>query len=145
MDKRVLLIGLVVLLTGINACKTARTLKTGNATTAQEHNSMNSLDWAGVYKGILPCADCEGIQTMIKLNKDLTYVMETRYLGKSPAIKQLKGTFRFNLQGNTINLDNVDKNARPSSYAVGENTLTQLDMKEGRIMGELAGKYILRK
>ena len=27
------------------------------------HNAQNSLDWAGDYQGILPCADCEGINT----------------------------------------------------------------------------------
>ena len=35
------------------------------------HNSLNSLDWEGTYSGILPCADCAGIQTLIKLNKNL--------------------------------------------------------------------------
>jgi uncharacterized lipoprotein NlpE involved in copper resistance len=46
------------------------------------HNSRNSLDWAGVYKGTLPCADCEGIQEEIRLNDDLTYEMVSTYLGK---------------------------------------------------------------
>ena len=27
-----------------------------------DHNSQNSLDWSGTYKGIIPCADCEGIR-----------------------------------------------------------------------------------
>ena len=36
------------------------------------HNSQNSLDWAGVYQGILPCADCEGFDTVITLNWDET-------------------------------------------------------------------------
>jgi copper homeostasis protein (lipoprotein) len=43
---------------------------------------MTSIDWAGNYQGILPCADCEGIKTQILLNKDLSYVLETQYLGK---------------------------------------------------------------
>ena len=25
-------------------------------------NAANSLDWAGKYEGVLPCADCEGIK-----------------------------------------------------------------------------------
>ena len=24
------------------------------------HSSQNALDWAGVYEGVLPCADCPG-------------------------------------------------------------------------------------
>ena len=34
------------------------------------HNAENSLDIAGVYKGVLPCADCEGIETTIVLKDD---------------------------------------------------------------------------
>ena len=30
-----------------------------------EHNAKNSLDYIGMYKGILPCADCEGIETFL--------------------------------------------------------------------------------
>ena len=38
----------------------------------KEHNSMNSLDWAGKYEGTLPCADCEGIKYIVELKKDGT-------------------------------------------------------------------------
>jgi copper homeostasis protein (lipoprotein) len=57
---------------------------------------MTSIDWAGIYQGILPCADCEGIKTQIVLNKDLSYVLETQYLGKDEKIFQAKGTFKWN-------------------------------------------------
>jgi len=46
-------------------------------------NSLNSLDWPGIYRGVLPCADCEGIETEIKINADLTYVISSTYLGKN--------------------------------------------------------------
>ena len=46
-----------------------------------QHNSRNSLDWDGIYSGILPCADCEGIKTDIQLHKDGTYRMARKYLG----------------------------------------------------------------
>ena len=32
-------------------------------TVSASDNSQNSLDWEGTYKGIIPCADCEGIKT----------------------------------------------------------------------------------
>lgn len=51
-------------------------------TTIDSHNSQNSLDWQVTYKGITPCADCEGIETEVVLNKDLTYLIKTKYLGK---------------------------------------------------------------
>ncbi|GGD94473.1 copper resistance protein NlpE [Planktosalinus lacus] len=35
--------------------------------------SENSLDWHGTYQGILPCADCEGIQTEVTLHDNNTH------------------------------------------------------------------------
>nr|WP_250850238.1 copper resistance protein NlpE N-terminal domain-containing protein [Acinetobacter sp. ANC 5378] len=30
-----------------------------------------SLDWAGEYKGVFPCADCEGIETDLELKSNV--------------------------------------------------------------------------
>ena len=46
------------------------------------HTTENALDWNGTYKGILPCADCEGIKTELELNSDKTYEIKETYLGK---------------------------------------------------------------
>jgi heat shock protein HslJ len=104
-------------------------------------NSMNALDWDGTYQGILPCADCEGIQTQITLNKDLSYVLETRYNGKDEKVFQTKGTFNWGINGSKITLDNSEK----QSYLVGENMLFHLDKNGNRITGDLANKYVLGK
>ena len=114
-----------------------------SSTVSDEHNSQNSLDYLGMYKGVLPCADCNGISTNIILNKDLSYEIITVYLGKREIIHREKGTFTWNKEGNTIILNEI-KNA-PNQYFVGENTLIQLDMEGKRITGELANKYVLVK
>ncbi|WP_111307838.1 copper resistance protein NlpE N-terminal domain-containing protein [Confluentibacter sediminis] len=31
-------------------------------------STKQSVDWAGSYEGILPCADCKGIKTLIVFN-----------------------------------------------------------------------------
>lgn len=111
------------------------------ATTAD--NSMNSLDWDGMYKGVTPCADCEGIETSLTLNKDNSYVLTTKYLGKSTKTNETKGTFSWNAEGNTIILSTITDG--PNQFFVGENQLTQLDMSGKKITGTLAEKYILRK
>ena len=109
-----------------------------------EHNSQNSLDWEGVYKGVLPCADCEGIQTEIVLNSDLTFVKKSKYLGKKDfnAIDE-KGSFTWNKDGSIVTLTGV--NEGPHQYKVGENTLTQLDIEGKIISGDMAQNYILNK
>jgi len=114
-----------------------------SSTVSDEHNSQNSLDYLGMYKGVLPCADCNGISTNIILNKDLSYEIITVYLGKREKIHREKGTFTWNKEGNTIILNEI-KNA-PNQYFVGENTLIQLDMEGKRITGELANNYVLVK
>ncbi len=111
---------------------------------ADSHNSQNSLDWQGTYKGITPCADCEGIETDITLNTDLTFVIKTKYLGKGDGkIFEEKGVFSWDKTGGIIYLDGL-KN-RPNQYKVEENQLIQLDMEGHVISGSLAEKYILKK
>lgn len=107
------------------------------------HNAVSSLDWAGTYKGILPCADCEGIATELTLTQDLTYTLSTTYLGKGGNSTNSKGKFNWDAAGSTITLDSLRN--RPSQYFVGENYLRQLDMTGHKIAGDLADKYILTK
>lgn len=107
------------------------------------HNAQNSLDVAGTYKGILPCADCEGIATTLSINADKTYEMSVEYMGKKDKLgSSSKGNYRWN-DGNVLVLDEI-KNA-PSMYKAGENTLTQLDIDGKQITGANAAKYVLAK
>lgn len=116
---------------------------TGCSTKSQPHASRGSLDWAGAYSGVLPCADCEGIQTVMTINPDQSFVLASTYLGRDNATFEERGTFAWNEDGSTIILQTTPD--RPSRYLVGENTLTMLDMDGELIPGELAAHYVLRK
>lgn len=109
------------------------------------HTSQNALDWQGVYTGILPCADCEGIQTTLILREGLNYTLETTYLGKAAETKTRSGTFGWNASGHVITLENVDETTFPAYYAVGENHVTQLDLDGKKIEGALSERYKLNK
>ena len=37
------------------------------------HNAETSLDYRGTYRGVLPAADCPGIETTLTLKPDGTY------------------------------------------------------------------------
>jgi copper homeostasis protein (lipoprotein) len=107
-------------------------------------NSMTSLDWNGTYKGVVPCADCEGIETVITLNLDKTYALGTKYLGKKDVKSYVKtGNFEWSADGGSVTLKGISNG--PSQYKVGENKLFQLDMQGKMIEGALASKYILTK
>ena len=135
----------LIILVGISVLHYCKSPSKGNVPVIGDttHTSKTSLDWDGVYRGILPCADCEGIETTITLSKDAHYTLATKYLGKSDSVYEISGKFSWGEQGNMIRLSGGSSN--PPTYFVGENTLTQLDQDGKRITGELAGKYILRK
>lgn len=60
------------------SCKTS-SKNSENNSQAAGHNSMNSLDWDGIYRGVFPCADCAGMQITITLNKDLSHISKDSY------------------------------------------------------------------
>jgi len=112
--------------------------------TDNAHNANNSLTWNGMYKGVVPCADCEGIETLLVLNTDNTYLLRTNYIGKPDAQAIEKtGAITWNAEGNTVILGGIEN--APNQYFVGENKVIQLDMTGQRITGQLADKYILTK
>jgi uncharacterized lipoprotein NlpE involved in copper resistance len=107
-----------------------------------EHNSRNSLDWNGIYHGTLPCADCEGIHTIIELNQDNTYKLTQEYLNKNTKTEET-GNFNWSNDGGTISFKTKDNSK--FSYKVGEGRLIQLDQEGKEITGALAENYILKK
>ncbi len=113
---------------------------------AAADNSRTSLDWDGIYTGTLPCADCEGIKTMIWLKNDETYVAKTKYLGKSDEVFTQTGNLNWNEAGSKITLQvNEEGDQIARTYQVGENVLFHLDNDGNRITGDMADKYRLTK
>ncbi|AVZ85392.1 copper resistance protein NlpE [Acinetobacter sp. WCHA45] len=108
------------------------------------HTTENALDWNGTYKGILPCADCEGIKTELELNSDKTYEIKETYLGKGDGKRfESKGSFQFDNKNSSI--IELDKAGDSRKYFVAEGYLKALDMDGKEITGDLADKYQLKK
>ena len=128
MKKIIVLLCIVV--TMVSACNTGKrgsnTQTNGTEVADPAHNSRNSLDWAGVYKGTLPCADCEGIEVEIRLNEDLTYERVMTYLGKDDNRFSDNGRFEWDENGARARLINTSETA-DSWFKVGENRLFVLD------------------
>ena len=131
---------------GTDTIATMKMATDSNVITAaidSSHTAQNSLDWQGIYKGVLPCADCEGIETEIMLHADSSYMISTKYLGKKDKAA-IKGDGKFIwVDGFHIQLQGI-KNA-PSTYFVSENRITQMDMAGKKIEGASAEKYVLNK
>ena len=92
------------------------------------HNSRNSLDWAGTYEGVLPCADYPGTKTRLTLNGDGSYRLLTKVQGSQNAEKSVSGVFTWQLSGNAITLD--ERGGR-KQFSVGEGRLTLLRPEGG--------------
>ena len=105
------------------------------------HNARNSLDWAGSYQGMLPCADCEAINTTLTLYSDGRYQLQQLYVGKSTQPFVQQGQFSWNPAGSTVVLDGDTS----QQFFVAENQLFMLDQQGNRIEGELAARYRLAK
>ena len=88
------------------------------------HNSNNSLDWAGDYSGVSPCADCPGIKTDITLANDNTYSLQEQYLEKEKTSRTFKGQFSWDETGSVITLD---ADGDHHKFKVMEGKLRMLD------------------
>lgn len=149
MKKSIILLCIMVAV--LSACNTGR--RGSNAQTNETevgnpaHNSRNSLDWAGVYKGTLPCADCEGIVVEIRLNENLSYERAMTYLGKDGSRFTDNGRFEWDEKGTKIKLVNAGSpKATDSWFQVGENRLFVLDTEGNRIESNFPPEtYIFKK
>lgn len=110
--------------------------------------SINKMDWTGVYRGTLPCADCEGIETTIVLNDDNTYQKTSKYLkGETPSEFEESGVYEFDKNREIIILI-PEENQIPGQsklYQLEENQLRFLNPEGEKIEGEMADLYVLRK
>ena len=134
MKKLIFILSIICLL--LNGCNSAGKMN---------DNSQNSLNWVGSYSGVIPCANCPGIETLITLNANETYYISWKYIERENFANQDVGTFRWDADSSTITLGNIDKDKYPVQYKVGENQLIQLDMSGNIITGNLAQNYILTK
>lgn len=127
----VFLLGYLVL---FSACKTGP-----KGQVYHPPSSRNTVTWPGEYLGMIPCADSDGIETIITLNKNETYTIKTRFRGKSTDFDVKTGRIQWDKKGNIVYLEG----GAPGGYRVGEHKITQLDIQGNPIMGNLAAKYIL--
>jgi heat shock protein HslJ len=88
------------------------------------HSSRNSLDWAGIYEGVLPCADCPGIRTRLTLNRDDSFELSRLHLDRDSAARVVRGRFSWLPGGNAITLEGQHGGQR---FLVGEGRVALLE------------------
>jgi heat shock protein HslJ len=111
----------------------------GNGAPVDMHTSRNSLDWAGTYEGVLPCADCPGIKTRLTLGNDGTFEKQSQYLDRDVVPRTERGRFTWQADGNTIAL----AGGGGQNFAVGEGRLIQLNSDGTRPEAAASNRVLL--
>lgn len=107
------------------------------------HTAENSLDWNGAYQGVLPCADCPGIKTVLILNLDKTYSLEETYLERQVKPFVAKGTFQFDKTNSSLIV--LDGAADNRIFFIGEGFAEARALDGSAINGPMKAHYQLRK
>lgn len=94
-----------------------------------------------LYKGVLPCADCEGISYSLTLN-DSIYKQEMQYVGKSVKIFKDSGSFKIE-NGEILTLLSGDK--EHNQFKILDDKLVMLDSEGNEIVSGFANNYLLIK
>lgn len=103
------------------------------------HTAENSLNFHGTYEGTLPTASGPGMKLSLNINKDNTYKLVTKYIGKDEFTDEGK----FTIENSIITLDLKD--GQKQYYKIEEGRLVFLDQNKNKIEGELADMYILNQ
>ena len=138
MKRIYLVLAFAILTLGLAACGS----NGSNNKKADMHTSENSLDFYGVYEGMLPAADAEGIKTKLTLNRDKTFVLQTQYVGKSDRVFEESG--KFSVKDGSIVQLNLNSDGM-DTYKIEEGRLRMLDTDMKVIKGDLADHYILKQ
>lgn len=103
------------------------------------HTAETSLDYTGTYTGVLPAADCPGIEVELTLRRDGNYTLNETYIDRD---SHFRTEGRYTLRDNLLTLDAADG---PTFYRVEENRLRMLTADLQPVSGELAAHYVLTK
>jgi uncharacterized lipoprotein NlpE involved in copper resistance len=95
----------------------------------------------GNYHGMIPCADCRGINYILSLNEDSTYILSMEYIGKPEERNLFTSSGYWTIESKNVKL--LNKADGNYLFQIKDSTLLMLDMN-GNIMKN-PDKFILKK
>ncbi|HEY4649916.1 MAG TPA: copper resistance protein NlpE N-terminal domain-containing protein [Pontibacter sp.] len=125
---------------GLSACTTSEIQTEPVDVAAGESRLPSSL--VGTWRGIIPCADCPGINYNLSLNEDNTYEETMVYQERDADPFTRTGNWR--ITNGVLQLMGPDSAHTQFDLSTG-GELSMLDQTGQRITGNLANMYILHK
>lgn len=108
-------------------------------------NKSKNQDWVGIYRGVMPCADCEGIKTQLELRSNNKYILTQKYMRKNDTIFKHKEDFDWNKKTKIISLNNSTNLNLNFKYIYENNKLKLLDSEGNKIQSEFEDLYSLKR
>jgi len=116
---------------------------TACGTTKKSTNKVTKIKsdaFSETYSGIIPCADCEGIEYVINFIDDFTYDTKSAYLGKT--VEDFESSGNYRIEDGIIQLLGDDEGVHYFKKS-GENLLV-LDSNRKKVTGSLSDMYVLK-
>lgn len=103
-----------------------------NSSPAGDNRNFDVKAFAGTYGGLLPCADCPGIDTTLAFTPEGKYTLTEVYKDKGAASFVSEGTWNLEKDGTTLHLDPNDKDEYDHWYAIVSPTELRALDKDGK-------------
>jgi uncharacterized membrane protein/uncharacterized lipoprotein NlpE involved in copper resistance len=130
----------LVLVTIVSGCTTSELSTEPVDVAAVESRLPGSV--IGVWRGVIPCADCPGINYNLSLNEDNTFEETMIYQEREVEPYTRAGTWQ--IANGILQLSGNDTTSTQFDMSIG-GELHMLDQEGKRINTSLADKYTLRK
>lgn len=107
-------------------------------------DEVTSFGFPGTYEGIIPCKDCKGVVTTLKLSKNNSYELLTKEIEKKDTIHE-SGSFSFDPSTSVLTTMPMDTTYFSKHFEITPDQVYFLGNDKKRFYGELADLYILKK
>lgn len=107
--------------------------------------TKKSITWDKKYFGVLPCADCAGINYELFLKNDENYQLVTHYLAKDSKYDTVSGSIVWNDDKTIATLKGVPAGKKSQQFKIDKVHAYYLNIDGKEVTGKLADKYILER
>ncbi len=102
-------------------------------------------NYVGIYRGIMPCADCGGVITELTLQDDNTCIVKRLYIGRSEEVFENKGVYKWDQDNLEILLKLDGEQEEYNRFHYSDEGLSKLDRYGQNIYTNLKNSYMLSR